>query len=47
MYPAFARMHGFSVEELSTRSIVDVYTPEARSVLPDIKRIIEKTASFF
>jgi len=43
MNPAFARMHGFSVEELSTRSIVDVYTPEARSVLPDIKRIIEKT----
>ncbi len=46
MNPAFARMHGYSVEELSSLSIMDVYTPEARSVFPDIKRFINETGHY-
>lgn len=43
MNPAFARMHGYSMEELSMLSILDVYTPEARSEFPEIKRYIDQT----
>ncbi|HVF43984.1 MAG TPA: PAS domain S-box protein [Pyrinomonadaceae bacterium] len=33
MNPAYARMHGYEVEELSGRPIADVYAPEARAAL--------------
>lgn len=32
--PAFARMHGYSPEELTGRRLEDTYAPEARGVLP-------------
>jgi len=34
MNPAFARMHGFSIEELIGRPIFEVYAPECRAELP-------------
>ena len=34
MNPAFARMHGYTVEELTGQPIVDVFAPEARAGLP-------------
>lgn len=33
MNPAYARMHGYTVEELISRPIVDVFAPEARAAL--------------
>jgi PAS domain S-box-containing protein len=33
MNPAFARMHGYSVDELNGRPLVDVFAPEARGAL--------------
>lgn len=35
MNPAFARMHGYTVEELTGRPIVDVFTPQARETLAE------------
>jgi PAS domain S-box-containing protein len=35
MNPAFARMHGYTVEELTGRPILEVFAPEVRSVVPD------------
>jgi len=43
MNPAFAKMHGYTVEELSQLSILDVYTPGVRDGLPEIIRIIHET----
>jgi PAS domain S-box-containing protein len=34
MNPAFARMHGYSVEELTGRPIAGVFAPECRETLP-------------
>lgn len=34
MNPAFASMHGYTVEELSGRSLTDVFAPESRAELP-------------
>jgi PAS domain S-box-containing protein len=42
MNPAFAEMHGFTIEELSGRPIADVYAPEVRSSLPEIIPIIDE-----
>lgn len=36
MNPAFARMHGYDVDELVDRPITDVFAPEERHRLPDI-----------
>ena len=33
MNPAYARMHGYTVEELLSRPIIEVYAPEARAEL--------------
>ncbi|MBF0582852.1 MAG: response regulator [Magnetococcales bacterium] len=38
MNPAFARMHGYTVEELRGRPIADVFAPESRAQLPDLIR---------
>ncbi len=35
MNPAFARMHGYSVEELTGRPILDVFAPDSRGDLPE------------
>jgi PAS domain S-box-containing protein len=32
--PAFARMHGYQVDELKQRPVLDVFAPEARAELP-------------
>lgn len=41
--PAFAHMHGYTVEELTGRPIIDVYVPEKReSLLHEIELIHEK-----
>ncbi|MGI4789011.1 MAG: diguanylate cyclase [Janthinobacterium lividum] len=42
MNPAFARMHGYEVEELQGRATQDVYAPEARSKLPWLIRRTEE-----
>ena len=34
MNPSFARMHGYTVEELTGRPIFDVFAPDERSALP-------------
>ncbi len=39
MNPAFARMHGYSVDELTGRPIVEVIAPEMRAELPEQIRI--------
>ena len=39
MNPAFARMHGFTVEELTGRPIAEVFAPEERPRLPEIVRL--------
>jgi diguanylate cyclase (GGDEF)-like protein/PAS domain S-box-containing protein len=41
--PAFARMHGYTEEELIGRPIVDVFAPEARAELPGHIRIAHET----
>jgi two-component system cell cycle sensor histidine kinase/response regulator CckA len=41
--PAFARMHGYSIEELVGRPIVDVFAPECREILPEIIGIASET----
>ncbi|MBC8182505.1 PAS domain S-box protein [candidate division KSB1 bacterium] len=42
MNPAFARMHGYSVEELTGRPIVDVFAPVSRDELPGQIRTAHK-----
>jgi PAS domain S-box-containing protein len=42
MNPAFAEMHGWTVEELVGRPIKDVYAPEARRELDDHIRLIDQ-----
>lgn len=39
MNPAYARMHGYEVEELAGRPIADVYAPEARASLAEHLRV--------
>ena len=39
MNPAYARMHGYEVEELTGRPIADVYAPEARASLDEQLRV--------
>lgn len=39
MNPAYATMHGYSVEELTGRPIIDVYAPECKADLPNHVRI--------
>lgn len=39
MNPAYAKMHGYSVEELTGRPIIDVYAPECKVDLPTYVRI--------
>jgi PAS domain S-box-containing protein len=40
MNPAFARMHGYSSEELTGVPIADVFAPECRSDLPENIRLV-------
>ncbi len=42
MNPAFAEMHGYTVEELTGRPVEDVIDPGFRPKLPEIKEIINK-----
>ena len=42
MNPAFARMHGYEVEELQGRPVRDVYAPEVRGQLPSLVRRTEE-----
>ncbi len=39
MNPAYARMHGFEIEELAGRPIADMYAPEAREALAEQLRV--------
>ena len=39
MNPAFARMHGYTVEELLGRPIIDVFAPEYRADVPEHIRV--------
>ena len=39
MNPAYARMHGYEVDELAGRPIADVYAPEARAALAEQLRV--------
>ena len=43
MNPAFAEMHGYTVEELSTTAISEVFAPEVRASLPEKFRIVNET----
>jgi PAS domain S-box-containing protein len=48
MNPAYARMHGYEVEELAGRPIADVYAPEARAALTEQLRVtVEQGHSAF
>jgi PAS domain S-box-containing protein len=48
MNPAYARMHGYEVEELAGRPIADVYAPEARAALAEQLRVtVEQGHSTF
>jgi PAS domain S-box-containing protein len=48
MNPAYARMHGYEVEELTGRPIADVYAPEARASLAEQLRVtLERGHSAF
>ena len=42
--PAFARMHGFTVEELIGKPVAIAYAPEWRSRLPEIFQIVRERA---
>lgn len=43
MNPEFARMHGYTVAELSGRPIIDVFAPEARAEVPQhLQRVHER-----
>ncbi len=46
MNPAFAKMHGYTVEELTGRSILDVFAPEARAELPDQIRLAHERGHY-
>ncbi|MFA5782754.1 MAG: PAS domain S-box protein [Bacteroidales bacterium] len=43
MNPAFAKMHGYTVEELTGKSVLDVFAPEVRAELPEQFRIINES----
>jgi len=43
MNPEFARMHGYTVEELSKLSVLDVFAPEVQQELPEKIRLIHET----
>ena len=43
MNPAFAEMHGFAVEDLITKSLVEVFAPEVRSDLSKEFDIVRET----
>ena len=43
MNPAFAKMHGFTIEELSRKSIMDLSAPEIRSGLSEKFQVVKKT----
>jgi PAS domain S-box-containing protein len=48
MNPAYARMHGYEVEELAGRPIADLYAPEARASLAEHLRVtVEQGHSAF
>jgi PAS domain S-box-containing protein len=48
MNPAYARMHGYEVEELAGRPIADVYAPEARASLAEqLRATVERGHSAF
>ncbi|MDA8387110.1 MAG: PAS domain S-box protein [Nitrospiraceae bacterium] len=40
--PAFAEMHGYTIDELHGRPIADVYAPQVRADVPDLINIINK-----
>lgn len=46
MNPAFARMHGYTVEELTGRPIVEVIVPEMRADLPEQIRIAHRLGHY-
>jgi PAS domain S-box-containing protein len=43
MNPAYARMHGYTVEELSGRPIAGVYAPGAEAELSELIRVADET----
>jgi PAS domain S-box-containing protein len=43
MNPEFARMHGYTVEELSKLSVLDVFSPEVQPELPEKIRLVHET----
>jgi len=46
MNPAYARMHGYTIEELRGKPVATVYAPETRSKVPEIFRHINETGYF-
>lgn len=46
MNPAFANMHGYTVDELTGRPIVDVFAPDSRSELPEQIRIAHEKGHY-
>ncbi len=46
MNPAFARMHGYDIKELTDRPIVDVFAPESRKELPEQIRIAHEKGHY-
>jgi len=43
MNPAYARMHGYTVDEMRGMSILDVLTPESRKKVPAMLELIHET----
>jgi diguanylate cyclase (GGDEF)-like protein/PAS domain S-box-containing protein len=46
MNPAFAQMHGYTVEELNSTAIAEVFAPEVRGELPEVFRTINETGHY-
>ncbi len=46
MNPAFARMHGYTVEELTGTPVVDIYAPEVRDKVKEQIRIVHEQGHY-
>jgi PAS domain S-box-containing protein len=42
MNPAYAKMHGYTVEELSGKPVSDAYTPQGRKEIPELIRQVNE-----
>ncbi len=42
MNPAFARMHGYTVEELAGTPLLDIFAPEARRAVPAMLELVRR-----